>query len=177
MRLVLIAGSQEADKDSVIGLVLERLRNFNPRFKYMELDKMGVEPGNKLEDLKGFPSRLHERLEKELVSELKGNKNHIILNGYLSLKTPYGYFPALSHDFFRVFRPDSLIILESSPADLVRNPKVSEEILRRQELDRTYGIMYASLSDSPIRTITIEKSNIALAVKELLGYLRTLLKE
>lgn len=176
MKLVLIAGLEETDKDSVIGLALERLRNFNPRFKYMEAGKLGVKPGQKLDEVKAFPSRLHEKLEKALVSELRGGKSHIILNGYLTMKTQYGYSPALTAEFFRVFRPDSVIIMESSPGDLVRNPKASEEILKHQELDRSYGAMCASLSDSPVKLITIEKSNIALAVNELLEYLRMVLK-
>ena len=144
MKLVLIAGSEEADRDSVIGLALERLRNFFPKFKYLEFDKLGVKPGKKLEDMKSFSARLHEKLEKTLV--------------------------------FRVFKPDSLIIMESSPGDLVREPRASEEILKQQELDRNYGTMYASLSDTPVRLITIEKSNIAMAVDELLGYLRMVFK-
>ncbi len=176
MKLVLITGSPETDKDSVIDLALERLRNFRPKFKYLDLDKLGVKPGLSLENLRSFPSRLHEKLEKELVSELRGEKSHIIINGCLTLKTPYGCFPALSQEFFRVFKPDSLIILESSPGDLVRDPEASHEILRQQDLDRNYGIMYASLSDSPVRVITIEKGNVALAVKELLEYLKLVFK-
>ena len=177
MKLILIAGSPETDKDSIIDLTLDRLRSFSHKFKYLDFDKLGVKPGQRLEDLKTFPSRLHGRLEKELVSELRGDKSHIILNGYLTLKTPYGIFPVISQEFFRVFRPDALIILESSPGDLVRDPRASHEILRQQELDRNYGIMYASISDSFINVMTIEKSNVALAVKELLEYLKLLFKE
>jgi len=176
MKLVLITGSPETDKDSVVDLALERLRNFRPKFRYLDFDKLGVKPGLSLENLKSFPSRLHEKLEKELVSELRGSKNNIIINGYLTLKTQYGCFPALTQEFFRVFKPDSLIILESSPGDLVRDPKASHEILRQQDLDRNYGIMYTSLSDSPVRVMTIEKSNVALAVKELLEYLKLVFK-
>jgi adenylate kinase len=177
MKLVLIAGSRETDKESIIGLALERLRSLGPRFKYLDLDKLGIKPGPGLGNLKAFPSRLHEKLEKELVSELKGEKNHMIISGSLTIKTPYGIFPTLTEGFFRVFKPDSLIILESSPGDLVRHPEASHEILRQQDLDRNYGIMYASISGSMVKVMTIEKSNIAIAVKELLQYLRLLFKE
>lgn len=177
MKLVLIAGSEESDKDGVIELALERLRNFHPKFKCLGFDRLGVKPGQRLEEMKAFSARLHEKLEKTLVSELRGGKSHIIINGYLTLRTPYGYFPAVSQEFFRVFKPDSLIILEPSPGDLVRDPRASEETLKQQELERTYGAMYASLSDTPVRLITIEKTNIALVVDELLEYLRMLFKE
>ncbi len=177
MKLVLITGSPETDKDSVIELTLDRLRSLNPRFRYLELDKLGVKPGQGPDDFRSFPSRLRERLEKELVSELRGSRNHIILNGCLTLKTPYGIFTCLTQEFFRVFKPDSLVILESSPGDLVRDPRASHETLRQQDIDRCYAIMYASLSASPLMVMTIERSNIALVVKELLGYLRLAFKE
>lgn len=177
MKLILIAGSEEADKDSVIRLALERLRNFIPGFRYVDADGLGVKLGQKLEEVKSFHSRLYEKLEKALVSELRSGKSHIILNGSLTMGTPYGSLPALSQEFFRVFRPDALVIMESSPGDLVRNPRASEEIIRQQELDRSYGAMCASISDTPLKLITIEESNIALSVNELLEYLRMVLKE
>jgi len=175
MKLVLITGSKEACKDGIVELALGRLKS-RCKFRSLDFEKLSIKQGRTLDDLKAFPAKLQERLEKELVSELKGKKNHMILNGRLTLSTPYGLFPALSNEFFSVFKPDAIVVLEPSPGDLVRNPKISLETLQHQEVERSYAAMYASISGSPLRVIIVEKNNIALAVSQLVKYLKTLLQ-
>jgi adenylate kinase len=163
MKLIFVTGLPSIDKKTIIDLALQRSAR-KGQFKIVDFDSIG----NLVEDMENVTdvgttrqllSKFHSDIGKVMISDLKDEKN-IIVSGYLSLGTKYGYVRAVSDEFFSSFKPDSIVILE-------RGWGKSSGTDEQQNINRYYGTMFSSLCGSTLKIINFSEKRMMDAVKEL----------
>lgn len=165
VKFVFVTGIPESGKDDILELVLKGSKRILPAFRYIEFDKLlnvkglgrkGIEQMNKTR------SKFYKELEGLVAEAMKRNCN-IILNGYFTLMTENGYIPVVSREFFDVFRPDLIVVMEAYP----RMHKIDYEYSSQQDINRSYASHYSSISGAMLKTIKIQQGEVKKAIKEL----------
>jgi adenylate kinase len=167
MKLIFISGLAGIDKETLVDLALQRSGRKND-FAVIDFDKIGSladEIGDipDMEAVRRVASRFYEKLEKTLITSLKGQRGDIIVNGYLTFATKHGYVRAIPDEFFRSFKPDTLVILEKAD-DLIAK---DDAAIEHQKINRYYASIYASAAGSALKIIKFRDRKMIDSVKEL----------
>ncbi len=167
MKLILVTGLRETEKDSIVEMALNKSSTTRKRFKYVNFEKSDtVSSGiTNLNHLKDFHLTLHDEIEQAITGSRREGLN-VIVNGNFTIKTDLGYVPLLIDGFFRGFKPDIIVILENRLNELVDNPRKALEIKEQQEIDRGYASRYAAMLGIPLKIIKVSKQNISHSIKE-----------
>lgn len=173
MKLILVTGIEQTDKNKLIGMAISTLNNGNgyKDFSHINFDGLdSVRTGFlRLADVKESYLSLYEELEKQLTSS-KRNAFNIVLDASFTINTSYGYVPLVTERFFSIFRPDVIVVLEARLEDYKDNPKVFYAVKEQQEINKMYCVKYAANFGIPIKIIRVNKSEVRSTVKEIQDY-------
>jgi adenylate kinase len=97
------------------------------------------------------------------ISKIKGKI--VLINTHVTLKTPYGYFFALSEKTMKIIKPDLIVLLEFNPTDVLKRRLVDkkrkrdieslEAIEEHQTINRNTALDVASESECPVKIINL----------------------
>ncbi len=183
MSLILVTGIPESGRDSIIDMVITGSKKNLPSFEYLKFDNiLSMDVDKKAEelDLWSFSKRIRHihKIQKEFHTSLRTNikalrskKNHIIVNGYFTLKTPSGYMPLLSKTDIRFFKPDVIVIVDMDFESPVLIKKLGKEKVRKlkyhQDINLNYAMGYSTLTKSVVNVVRVEYGNLKDALKEM----------
>lgn len=173
-RIVFVTGTRNSGKDAVIEYAMKNKRDFSG-VEVLDMKEImlgtGIKPDN-IENARALRKATMEGLSQSLS---KSEASRIIINGFFVLKTPFGYFPIISSDFFRKFEPDFFLIVEAERIPTGINTFILEKGLLK-EMNRMYALHFSSASEAAIRTMKVDYHNLkdtfALATeifKDMLG--------
>mgnify|MGYP000356637450 CR=1 FL=1 len=186
MRFLLVTGVEESNRDEITGLALRGVKKSLPNFRYLRFsDIMNIPEGTSclsgdetIDDIHKIREKFRRRLKKMLVSEMKKGTN-VIVSTYLTLNTRYGYLPLLSCEFFSVFRPDMLVLMEVETdvkGSRVKRIFGSRENLglieEQQRINREYAVQCLSVSDSFLKILRVQPDNIKRTLREVSEIIR-----
>lgn len=165
MKFIFVTGSSGIDKRTIVDLALQRAGR-KGKFRVVDLDSKGmlsedVQNAPDIETARQVLSKFYKDMENAVISDLKDQKGNVIVIGYLTLATNYGYMSVMPDEFFRSFRPDNIVILENAKTD------------EHENINRYYGTMYSSLSGSVLKIIRFTENRMMNAVVELSGLLKS----
>jgi len=102
----------------------------------------------------------------------------LLINTHVTIKTPYGYFHALSEKTMKIMKPDMIILLEFDPKDVLkrriadksrkRDVESLEKIEEHQMINRNVAFDVASQFECPVKIIDLrfkEKMPFEQAIK------------
>ncbi len=172
MKLIFVTGLAEIDRKTIVNLALQRAVR-KKEFKVVDFDSIGniaedMKNATGLETARNMLSKFYKDVENVMISDLKEERGNIIVNGYLTLGTAYGYMRTMPDEFFRSFKPDSIVILEKEDAGLGTVMKTNEH----QHINRYYGAMCSSLCGSTLKIIKFREKKMMEAVEELSDLLK-----
>jgi adenylate kinase len=165
MKMIFIAGSKGVDTKTIINLALQRSGR-KEEFVCMDFDDLGdigrdIRNANSILMTKDIISSFYTELEKRMIESMKEVRKDMIINGYLTLDTPnLGYVNILPDSFFRVFKPDMLVILEKEDSG-------DEHTEEYQNINRYYGVSYALMCSAGLKIIKVKEDEMMKAVEEL----------
>lgn len=167
MKLIFVTGLAGIDRRTIINLALQRAAR-KEEFRIVDFDSIGnitndMKNATDLKTAKNVLSKFYKDVEKVMITELKEERGDIIMNGYLTLGTAYGYMRTMPDEFFHSFKPDNIVILEKEEAGSVTVTKTNEH----QHINRYYGAMYSSLCGSTLKIIRFREKRMMKAVEEL----------
>lgn len=170
MKFVFVTGLRDIDKKTIVDLALQRANRKNS-FKVVDLDSMSeimdeILDAPDLETARRLLSEFYSDAEKSLISNLRQQKYDVVVIGQLTLGTTYGYIRAMPDGFFRSFKPDNIVILESESNS---NLKSNEH----ENINRYYGTVSSSVSGSVLKIIRFREKKMMEAVKELSHILKS----
>jgi adenylate kinase len=165
MKLIFVCGLADIDKTSLIDLALQRA-GAKAGFRLVDLDKIyeipaAVEGAESVDAARQMLARFYDGAEKTMIAKLKEHRGDIVVSGSLTFRTKYGYMRAIPDDFFRTFKPDSVVIIEKA------NEKDDEISAEHQRMNRYYGAIYSSVSGSALSIIKFNEKKMVDAVGEL----------
>lgn len=184
MSLILVTGIPESGRDSIIDMVITGSKRNLPSFEYLRFDdilSMDVDKKSEELDLWSFKKRIHHihKVQKdfhtnlrESIKSMKSKRDHAIVNGYFTLKTPNGYMPLLSKTDTRFFKPDIIVVIDmdlGSPTLIKRLGKEKIKKLKyHQDINLNYAMGYSTLTRSAINLVRVEYGNVKCALKEMI---------
>lgn len=168
MKLIFVCGMADIDKATLIDLALQRSGQKN-KFNLVDFNKIydisgDVEDAEDIDTARRMLSKFYEKIEKAMISRLKEQKGDIVVNGYLTFETKYGYIRAVPDGFFRSFKPDMIVIFEKADETVEKNDL---KTIEHQRINRYYGTIYSSIAGSALKIIKFKEKKMIDAVGEL----------
>ncbi|MCX6817277.1 MAG: AAA family ATPase [Candidatus Aenigmarchaeota archaeon] len=166
MKLIFISGVYGIDKATLVDLALQHAGRKND-FTVVDFDKienLAEEIGEipDIDAIRKVAAKFYDKLQKIMITKLKDQKGNIIVSGYLTFLTRYGYVRAIPDEFFRSFRPDSIVVFEKA-GDTPGDDKTNEH----QRINRYYASIYSSASGSALKIIKFHEKKMMDSMKEL----------
>ncbi len=163
MKMIFVSSPDHTDTKTMIDLAIQR--SGKRSFSLINFEEMGdiskdMEKAKNMMMTKQIASVYYEELEKRMIKSMKKPSENMIINGPLALELPVvGYIHTLPDSFFRVYKPDIIVVLERvSPGG---------EVPELQKVSRDFAINYAMLSGSMLKIIKFREDNMMDAVNEL----------
>ncbi len=183
MGIIFVTGIQESGKDEIVDMVLTCSRKNLPPFDYFRFDDLIPQESNSTDgvvDLWSFSNRIKHmhnvqrdfstKLKKK-VDHLKLTGNHIIVNGYFTLKTPGGYLPIISKGSDGFFKPDVIVVMDIDFDNPVMIKKLGKERVKElkydQDLNLKCAASYATITKSAVNIVRVEYGNLKDALKDM----------
>jgi len=173
MKLIFVAGLPDIDKATIIDLALQRAGR-KQEFLLVDFDAIEdiVQDAAEADDMEAsrlMLSKFYDKTEKALIAKLKEQRGSIMVNGYLTFGTKYGYARGATDDFFRTFNPDIIVILERYAET---GEKTDASTVDHQRINRYYGTIFSSMCGSSLKIIKFRESRMMEAVAELADILK-----
>jgi len=168
---IVVAAVPGAGKTTVLKFVKKKL----PSAKIVNVGDLILKIAKKRYNIKNrdeLRKKLSLEQERELqeeayrkISEMKGK--YVFIDTHLAIKTPKGYFPALSKKTIELIKPEMIIVLEFPPTDILerrlkdkkrkRDVEDEEEIAEHQRINREFAIAAASEAQAAVEIISFEE--------------------
>lgn len=118
---------------------------------------------------------IQELAAKKIASMAK--KETIIVDTHCTIKTPAGYLPGLPKWVLSALEPDTIVLVESSPAEIarrrsadesrIRDAESEDEIALHQELNRAYAMACGMRTGATTKIIYNRDSHLDSAAREM----------
>ena len=176
MKILMVTGLDIAERDSLTDIAVKRCRLEINYIKFSDLlSEKNFRNLKNTEDLNKLKTLLKKQMETTLTKYLKENK-HIVVNGYFTIKTPYGIFPLLSESFFHIFKPNGIIILETDPENELIDQSTKKQIKEHQDINRDQAELFSTYVGCPFKIIKIDKNNIRETLNKIIETFRMILR-
>ena len=179
MKLILVTGIEQTDKNRLLGMSISTMNNgtwykdfFNINLNAMRSVSNSFFAG----DIKESYLSIYDDLEKVLTTS-KRNAFNIVLDAPLTINTQYGYVPILTERFFSIMKPDSILLLENRLEDFKDSQRELLLVKEQQEINRSYCIKFSSEFSLPLKIIKVNKSELKQTVREIQEYLLSVSKQ
>ena len=158
MKLIMAVGTPESGVETLMDIVLTRIRTNFYNLKISEVVKTKnidiIEPYSAV---KKITDRLTERVEEEMLGVIRKREKDLILSGAISVRTLYGYIPILNKKVFEMFKPEMIMFFSTERDQIEGNV---EEVMQHQAVDKAYAISLSLVANSFIRFIEVNKNKI-----------------
>ncbi len=149
MKIILITGTEETDKDVIMDLALKGAEKILPKFHYVHFDfkiKKNIEESQKA----------YERKIKEKIKRMKSKRmKNLIINCNFVEKMGDWYIITVTEKFFEDVKPDFIILMKNCKRQFDKN---------WEKITETYIL---SRLKKKIKIIKVEEGNIKEAIKSL----------
>jgi adenylate kinase len=119
--------------------------------------------------------------------ELVGSRGVLIVDTHLLIRTPTGYWPGLPLYVVQELKPDTIIVIEASPEEIIarqmrdtarrrvdyRDPKIIEELTR---MNRIEALVVASFTGATVNIVENREGEAEKAASEIARILENLIK-
>jgi len=174
MKLILVGGLEQTNKNKLLGMAISTLNNGNG---YKDFNLINFNGATSVRDsflvngnLKETYLSMYDDLQKTLTNS-KRNAFNIVLDAALTVNTEYGYMPLLTENFFRIFKPNAMLLIENKLEDFKENPRDLLSVKEHQEINKSYAIKIASEFGIPVKIIKVNKTELKSTVKDIQDYL------
>ncbi len=176
MRKILVVGTKETHKTSLVEAAIRGM--MNGKISHINLNKLTAlrtfDGNGSLQDV--YLS-LYDELDKKLESlNSNGSANSdVVIESYYTLDTKSGFIPLLTDRFFKLFKPDVIVLLEN-PEESLKNHTQGALLKNQQKINREYGIRHSSSFGTALKVISVNPVHQAVAIRDIQDSIRSTLQ-
>jgi adenylate kinase len=191
-KTVIVTGVPGVGKTTVLEKLKEKAKEENIELLVVNFGdymlKAAMEKGvvNDRDKLRTLDHRTQLRLQKEAASliikdarDKLGENGVLIVDTHSIVKTSSGYWPGLPEHVVKELRPDSIVLIEAKPEDIIRRQKKDETRYRKDIADpkvlsemmtmaRIAAVASATLTASSVYTVENPEGDLDYPVKKIL---------
>jgi adenylate kinase len=153
--------------------VLEYVKRKIPRAKIITAGDIFLEIASKkygIKDRDELRKKLTLEQQREIQEKVarriaKMKEKILLINTHVTIKTPYGYFHALSEKTMKIMKPDMIILLEFDPKDVLkrrlddksrkRDIESLQAIEEHQMINRNVAFDVTSQFECPVKIVDL----------------------
>jgi adenylate kinase len=120
-----------------------------------------------------------QELAAEKIGTMKGN---ILVDTHCTIRTPRGFLPGLPEGVLKKLKPNAIILVEASPAEIAgrrnrdktrtRDAESVEGIALHQDTNRNIAAAYSVFTGATVKVIQNPDNGVDAAGKEMAGVLK-----
>jgi len=189
-RVVVVTGIPGVGKSTVIAGALEKLReeglvyelvNYGDVMLEMMGEQMGITDRDEMRKVPFEPYREIQRAAAERIAEMAELKP-VLLDTHCSVKKPEGYLPGLPRWALESLKPESIVLIEAEPEEVVarrtkdvsrrRDEELLAEVAEHQQLNRAIAMAYAALVGATVKIVKNRNGKLNEAIEDMVDALR-----
>ncbi len=172
---ILITGVQNVIEESIVKLALERIKG-KARFSILSFtDFVDTEesPADELRLLKGTQKKIKNNIQMRVLKSRAGD--HIIVNGYFTVKSRLGFYPVITKEVLEVLKPDFVVHISVDPLSLGGKIDDAEGFGEHQAVEKAYALFLGANTGCGVRIIRSGIDGARTAADELYGMLKDMM--
>jgi len=184
LKLAVLTGIPGSGSTTVLKNTLEKVNflhlNYGDIMAKIAKDEGIVESRD---DIRKLSPTVQRRIQKEaakFIKEKSENEN-IIVDTHCTIKTPSGFLPGLPEWVLKELNPDTFILIEANPDEImlrrlsdesrVRDMEKYPEIALHQEINRSAALSYATLTGATVKILENHDDTLDEVVSQLVDVL------
>jgi adenylate kinase len=189
-KIVVVTGVPGSGKTTVIEGALKKLRAQGIAYEILNYGDIMLELMHELERIKDrdemrkVSTDRYREIQREAAMRIarEARQKPIIVDTHCLIKKPEGYYPGLPRWVLEELKPESIIIVETTPEEIARrrakdiarrrDRELREEIEEHQLMNRATAAAYAAFSGATLRIIQNRDKGLNKAVDEMVDTLR-----
>ena len=142
---------------------------------------MGITDRDEMRRIPFEPYREIQRAAAERIAEMAELKL-VLLDTHCSVKKPEGYLPGLPRWVLESLKPESIVLIEAEPEEVVarrtrdvsrrRDEELLAEVAEHQQLNRAIAMAYAALVGATVKIVKNRNGKLSDAIKDMMDALR-----
>jgi adenylate kinase len=168
---VLITGVQNHIEESIVRIAAERLQG-KADFRLLSFSDFDELDGSTLDGLDTIKATQQKVRQSIQVAMRPGGRKSVIVNGYCTVKTKLGFFPVLTEESVKAFRPDMLVHISVDPLALEGKEKDLQGFSDYQALEKSYALLLCASAGCGMRIIHCGIEEARKASDELFSLLK-----
>ena len=117
------------------------------------------------DELRKLDSEKQREIQQEAGSRIsdKAEETNVIVDTHCTIKTPEGYLPGLPEWVLKSLQPDTVVLVEADPDEIlfrrlddetrVRDMETTNEIDTHQKMNRSAAMSYATLTGATVKPV------------------------
>ncbi len=174
MRKILVVGTKETNRSCLVESAMKGMMN-NNSISHINLNNLSaIKAFTGAESLQDIYISLYDELDKKLKSlEYNGSRNStVVIESFLTLNTKSGFVPLITDRFFKLFKPDAIVLLET-PEESLKNHKDAVSILEQQKINRDYSVKQSSSFETLLKIVKVNPIQLAVAIRDVQDSIRS----
>lgn len=184
MAVYIVTGTPGVGKTLVLGKAIEKSRG---KFKVLTYGSLMLEVAEQLgladdrDKLRYLEKEKMDRIRSEAAKRIASEGGDVILDTHCSVKTPNGYAPGLPYGILTKINPETIILVEGKPDEIVARRNKDQEnglrnrsdfggindVIRHQDINRAYGAAYSAITGCSIAIILNEQGKADEAAEKM----------
>jgi len=189
-RLVVVTGVPGVGKSTVVAGALKNLKakglvyelvNYGDVMLEMMRERMGITDRDDMRKIPFEPYQEIQRAAAEQIAEMAKLKP-VLLDTHCSIRKPEGYLPGLPRWALESLKPESIVLIEAPPEEVIarrtkdvarrRDEELLAEVAEHQQLNRAIAMAYAALTGATVKIVKNRDGKLSEAVKDMEETLR-----
>jgi adenylate kinase len=168
---VLITGVQNHIEESIVRIAAERLQG-KADFRLLSFSDFDELEGSTLDGLDTIKAT-QQKVKQSIQATMRpGGRKSVIVSGYCTVKTKLGFFPVLTAESVKAFRPDIMVHISLDPLALEGKEKDPQGFLDHQALEKAYALFLCAYAGCGLKVIHCGIEGAREAAGELIDLLK-----
>ena len=185
MKLVVLTGIPGSGSTTILTRSLEEVDylhlNYGDIMTEIAIEEKIVEDRDALRKL---PPEVQKNIQKLAAKRIKEKSEtaNIIVDTHCTISTPAGFLPGLPKWVLNELNPDTFILVEANPDEIIyrrlsdesrsRDLEKVKDIQLHQEMNRAAAIAYATLTGATVKIIENHDNHLDSTVKKMVNLLK-----
>ena len=188
-RLIVVTGVPGVGKSTVVAGALEKLKakgivydliNYGDVMLELMRERVGITDRDEMRRIPSEPYREIQRAAAERIAEIAELKP-VLVDTHCSVKKPEGYLPGLPRWALESLEPESIVLIEAEPEEVVarrtsdvsrrRDEELLAEVVEHQQLNRAIAMAYAALVGATVKIVKNSNGKLSEAIKDMMNAL------
>ena len=185
MKLVVLTGIPGSGSTTILNRALKEVDYLHLNYGDI-MTEIAVEKGlvENRDELRKLPADTQKEIQKEagLRIKEKSESENVIVDTHCTISTPAGFLPGLPKWVLEGLNPDTFILVEAHPDEIMvrrmsdetrqRDAEKAKDIQLHQEMNRAAAMAYATLTGATVKIINNHDNHLPSTVRKMVELLK-----